>query len=289
MKRIALRLGLTTLLILSLCLPLTGCGEFLHELFVESREEREERVYRETIDAIFTALDAGDADGLLGLFSEEARHGDPDLEADIAYLMKVYKGPYVTNGFDGLLGGGASFEPEGKTYNIFNSVAVQAGDTYYWIYLKHTYQCDTDPGKIGITNLAFFTADEWSLYLYDEDDEDDEEREDSLGLTVYADKTLDGEWHCIYGKPIQYTPREAIDPDEAVAQLNKTDSFSAFKEVFGEPAGSWVYHYYPLPDEGGEARWLCVGAVEKEDWIYGIFVVDRFAWVEELWDNPREG
>ena len=273
------------LLILSLCLPLTGCGDLLREMFVESREEREERIYTETIEAIFAALDAGDADGLLGLFSEEAWHGDPDLEADIAYLMEVYQGPYVTNGFDGLLGSDASFEPEGRTYHIYTSVPVQAGDTYYWIYLKHTYQSDPDPTRIGITSLSFYTADEWSLLLYDED----AQRPEVLGLTVYAEKTLDGEWRCIYGDPIQYTPREAIDPDEAVAQLNKTDSFSAFKEVFGEPAGSWVYHYYPLPDEGGEARWLCVGAVEKEDWIYGIFVVDRFAWVEELWDNPREG
>ena len=62
----------------------------------------------------------------------------------------------------------------------------------------------------------------------------------------------------------------------------------AFKEAFGEPAGSWIYHYYPLPDENGEARWLRVGAVENEDWIYDLSVVDRFGWLEELWDNPRE-
>ena len=285
MKRAALRLVLTILLILSLCLPLTGCGDLLREMFIESREEREERVYTETIEAIFTALDAGDADGLLGLFSEEAWHGDPDLEADIAYLMEVYQGPYVTNGFDGLLGSDASFEPEGRTYHIYTSVPVQAGDTYYWIYLKHTYQSDPDPTRIGITSLSFYTADEWSLLLYDED----AQRPEVLGLTVFAEQTLDSEWRCIYGSPIQYTPREAIDPNEAVEQLEKTDSFAAFKEAFGEPAGGWIYHYYPLPDEDGEQRWLCVGAVEDEDWIYGIFVVDRFAWVEELWDNPREG
>ena len=285
MKHTAFRYSLIILLILSLCLPLTGCSEILREIFVESREEREERVYVETIEALFAALDAGDAEGILALFSEEARHGDPELEADIAYLMEVYKGPYVTNGFDGLLGSDASFEPEGRTYNIYTSVPIQAGDTYYWIYLKHTYQCDPDPEKIGITTLTFYTADEWSLMMYDEESNWD----DSLGLTVYAEKALDGEWRCIYGDPIQYTPREAINPDEAVAQLEKTDSFSAFKAAFGEPAGSHIYHYYPLPDEEGEQRWLCVGAVEDEDWVYGIFAVDRFAWVEELWDNPREG
>ena len=272
-------------LILSLCLPLTGCGEFLHELFVESREEREERVYGETIDALFAALDAGDADAILGLFSEEAQTGDPDLEADIARLMEVYKGPYVTHGFDGLLHGEADFEPTGHTYVISATTPVQAGDTYYWVYLRYTYECEPDAARVGITELEFYTADERSLELYDEESH----WENSLGLTVYAEKTLDGEWRCIYGMPIQYTPREAIDPDDAVAQLEKTDSFSAFKEVFGEPAGGWVYHYYPLPDEDGEARWLCVGAAEDDDWIYGIFVVDRFVWVEELWDNPREG
>ena len=285
MKRIALRLGLTTLLILSLCLPLTGCSEILHEIFVESREEREERVYVEAIEAIFTALDAGDADALYDLFSAEAKAGDPDLEADIARMMEVYEGPYVTHGFDGLLGGSAHFEQEGSTYSIFTSTPIEAGDTYYWIYLNYTYQCDPNPANIGITELEFFTADEWCLELYDEEST----RQPSRGLTVYAEKTLDGEWRCIYGDPIQYAHREAINPGEAVAQLEKTDSFSAFKEVFGEPAGSHIYHYYPLPDEDGEQRWLCVGAVEDEDWVYGIFAVDRFAWVEELWDNPREG
>lgn len=273
------------LLILSLCLPLTGCGDLLREMFIESRDEREERVYRETIDAIFTALDAGDADGLLGLFSEEAWHGDPDLEADIAYLMKVYKGPYVTNGFDGLLGGGASFEPEGKTYNIFNSVAVQAGDTYYWIYLKHTYQCDTDPGKIGITSLSFYTADEWSLYLYDEDDE---EREDSLGLTVYADRTLDSPWRCIYGTPLLYTDREAVDLLEAKAQIEENDSYAAFVERFGEPAASYIYRYYPLPDENGEPRWLCLGYDDREgydDSIHTAYIVDRFVYLDMLLED----
>lgn len=284
MKRIALRLGLTILLILSLCLPLTGCGDLLREMFIESRDEREERIYTETIDAIFTALDAGDAHGLLGLFSEEAWHGDPDLETDIAYLMEVYQGPYVTNGFDGLLGSNASFGPEGRTYHIYTSVPIQAGDTYYWIYLKHTYQSDPDPTRIGITSLSFYTADEWSLMMYDEERGWD----DSLGLTVYAEKTLDGEWRCIDGEPIQYTDREAIDPADAAAQMEKTDSFAAFKEAFGEPAGGWIYHYYPLPDENGEARWLRVSAGENEDRIYSLSVVDRFGWVEMLWDNPTE-
>lgn len=261
-----------------LCLSLSGC------LFGESREQKEERIFVETVEAIFAALDAKDADALYGLFSAEAWAGDPDLEADIARLLEVYEGPYVTHGFDGILGGGADFEPEGRTYDIFYSVPVQAEDTYYWIYLKYTYQCDPDPTRIGITEMSFYTADEWSLMTYDEDGHWD----DSLGLNVYADKILDGEWRCIYGNPIQYTPRETVDPDEVVEQLDKTDSFSAFKDVFGEPAGSHIYHYYPLPDEDGEERWLCVGAVENEDWIYGIFVVDRFMWIEQLWDNPKE-
>ena len=284
MKRIALRLGLTTLLILSLCLPLTGCGEILHELFIESREEREERVYVETVEAIFAALDAGDAATLYDLFSAEAKAGDPELEADIARMMEVYKGPYVTHGFDGLLGGSAHFEQEGSTYSIFTSTPIEAGGTYYWVYLNYTYQCDPDPEKIGITKLTFYTADERSLMMYDEESNWD----DSLGLTVYAEKTLDGEWRCIDGEPIQYTDREAIDPADAAAQMEKTDSFSAFKEAFGEPAGGWIYHYYPLPDENGEARWLRVSAGENEDRIYSLSVVDRFGWVEMLWDNPTK-
>ncbi len=238
----------------------------------------------ETVEALFAALDAKDADALYALFSEEAQQGDLDLETDIANLLEIYKGPFVTHGFDGNFHGEASFEPEGCTYIISTTTPVEAGGTYYWVYLRCTYECEPDATKVGITELGFYTADEWSLLLYDED----ANHEESLGLTVYSDKTLDSEWRCIYGTPIQYTPREAVDPNEAVGQLEKTDSFSAFKENFGEPVGSWVYHYYPLPDEDGEARWLCIGAVEGEDWIHSVFVVDRFVWLEELWDNPRE-
>ena len=42
------------------------------------------------------------------------------------------------------------------------------------------------------------------------------------------------------------------------------------------------------PDENGEARWLRVSAGENEDRIYSLSVVDRFGWVEMLWDNPTK-
>lgn len=272
------------LLILSLCLPLTGCGEILHELFVESREEREERVYVETIEAIFAALDAGDADALYDLFSAEAKEGDPELEADIARMMEVYKGPYVTHGFDGILGGGAHFEQEGRTYSVFTSTPIEAGDTYYWVYLTYTYQCDPNPANIGITELGFFTADEWCLALYDEEST----REPSRGLTVYADKTLDSPWRCIYGKPVLYTDREAVDLLEAKEQIEENDSYAAFVKRFGEPAASYIYRYYPLPDENGEPRWLCLGYDDREgydDSIHTAYIVDRFVYLDMLLDE----
>ena len=65
-----------------------------------------------------------------------------------------------------------------------------------------------------------------------------------------------------------------------------TKSFSCMKSEPPRPAGGWIYHYYPLPDENGEARWLRVSAGENEDRIYSLSVVDRFGWVEMLWDNP---
>ena len=270
-----LRVLVAELLSVSLCLSLFGC------LFGETREQREERLYAEAIEQVFAALDEGNANALRQLFSEEAQQGDPDLDGDITRLMEVYGGSYVTHGFDGLLHSSASFEPEGRTHSVSATTPVEAGGAYYWVYLRLTYQCDPDPAQVGITELEFYTADEWSLFLYDED----RMIEESLGLTVYADKTLDREVRCIDGNPIQYTPREAIDPDEAVEQLNKTDSFSAFKERFGEPVGSWVCHYYPLPDEDGEARWLRIGDDERDDRVYSATVVDRFEYLETLWEG----
>lgn len=251
---------------------------------MESREEREERVYVETIEAIFAALDAGDADALYDLFSAEAKEGDPELEADIARMMEVYKGPYVTHGFDGILGGGAHFEQEGRTYSVFTSTPIEAGDTYYWVYLTYTYQCDPNPANIGITELGFFTADEWCLALYDEEST----REPSRGLTVYADKTLDSPWRCIYGKPVLYTDREAVDLLEAKEQIEENDSYAAFVKRFGEPAASYIYRYYPLPDENGEPRWLCLGYDDREgydDSIHTAYIVDRFVYLDMLLDE----
>lgn len=273
-----------TLLILSLCLPLTGCGEILHELFVESREEREERVYVETVEAIFAALDAGDADALYNLFSAEAKAADPELGADIARMMEVYEGPYVTHGFDGILGGDAHFEQEGRTYSVFTSTPIEAGDTYYWIYLTYTYQCDPNPANIGITELEFFTADEWCLELCDEEST----REPSRGLTVYADKTLDHEWRCIYGNPLVYTDRGTVDLLEAKEQIEENDSYAAFVARFGEPAASYIYRYYPLLDENGEPRWLCLGYDDREgydDSIHTAYIVDRFVYLDMLLED----
>jgi hypothetical protein len=241
----------------------------------------------ETIEAIFTALDAGDADALYDLFSAEAKAGDPELEADIARMMEVYKGPYVTHGFDGLLGGSAHFEQEGSTYSIFTSTPIEAGDTYYWIYLNYTYQCDPNPANIGITELEFFTADEWCLELYDEEST----RQPSRGLTVYADKTLDSPWRCIYGTPLLYTDREAVDLLEAKAQIEENDSYAAFVKRFGEPAASYIYRYYPLPDENGEPRWLCLGYDDREgydDSIHTAYIVDRFVYLDMLLDDDTE-
>ena len=95
-------------------------------------------------------------------------------------------------------------------------------------------------------------------------------------------------WRCIYGKPVLYTDREAVDLLEAKEQIEENDSYAAFVDRFGEPAASHIYRYYPLPDENGEARWLCLGYDDREgydDSIHTAYIVDRFVYLDMLLDE----
>jgi len=60
---------------------------------LDSMTSREEKSFREMFDALFTAMDNGDKDGIKDLFSTTAVNEIPDLDSRIEGFLNEYKGP----------------------------------------------------------------------------------------------------------------------------------------------------------------------------------------------------
>jgi len=60
---------------------------------LDAMTSREEKVFRELFDALFTAMDNGDKDGIKDLFSIVAINEIPDLDSKIEEFLNVYNGP----------------------------------------------------------------------------------------------------------------------------------------------------------------------------------------------------
>lgn len=271
MKRL-LCLLLSILFILSLC----SCGM----LYID--DSKEKKAYKDTITVLFNALDNKDADTIYNLFSPSVREQDKDLNEQIEKLLSEYKGPIDEIGWDGLLAGGASYEYGEKSKNAYTTFPVRSGDTYYWCYLDLMYENTFDEKQIGITQLNFYTADEYCIIRYD----DNANIDDSVGLEVYTEKTLDTDIRCINGWPHKYSSTtKALNIDHVNNFLKNSDNFTEFKNQFGEPNAENIYAYYNLQQENEKPRYLEIGV--DDDSIHNIGIVDDFKYIETIFDDEE--
>ena len=227
--------------------------------------------YEKTLNTFFDALDKGDKETIYNLFSPMAQKADAELKDDIDKLVALYTGPT-----DEVLWDGDSSGPwirnDGKNeYYATSSFLVRSGDTYYWCYLKLLYEYDEDPKQIGITELEFYTADEYCI-SQDNWFFNNERTENTLGLTVYSEQTLDCEVRLIEGKLHKYTPTEQFLNIDAVKEfLDSCYSYVEFVNQFGEPNAFRAYYYYELPLQDGAPRYLKI-SLEKGNIFYANIV-----------------
>ena len=271
-----LKSSICTFLCCFLMLSLCSCGMFLVS------DSEEQNAYNDTLKSLFNAIDNKDEDAIYNLFSPEVRKKDKNLKEQIKKLITVYSGPTDEIGYDGLLAGEAVYE-NGETYkDAETSFPIRSGDTYYWCYIKIVYKSTADESKIGITQLDFSTADEACIAYYD----DEYVREEDIGLTIYAEQTIQDNIRCIDGKPHKYieTDKE-LNVDDVKEFLKSSKNFKDFQNKFGKPNFENIFCYYSLPKQNGKNQYLEIGFNDYDFTIYGVHIVDDFKYIETVFED----
>ena len=234
------------------------------------------------VDGLFAALDARDGEAVAALFSPEVREKDEDLEEQIRQLLAVYPGP--TERYDLEYDGGAKQRSGGSYYNPTScTVYTTCGGEDYWCWFTLMYQ-NSDPEKVGVKSIRFFTAEEYCGVCYD-----DWEIPAEDGLAVYAQRTLDCEVRAIRGDAYKYTPPEApLDLGEVEAFLSTGEkTYDEFVARFGEPCAERIWYFYQLPPEDGAPRYLRMIVDYNDKTVSGFCLVDDTKWLGRLFEEEE--
>lgn len=278
-------LWITGLLVVAFCC--TGCSRIPHERFF-AMQSKEDAIYGEAVGAFFTALDNRNAQEVRQLFSVSVQASALDLDEQIHRLMEVYPGPTeIDEEMNYLLAGSYSSNYGSKVSSVYSWFPVISNGEYYFCRLELMYENDEDEEQIGITNVQFFTDDEYCLLRYDEFGKELEA--DTIGLQVYADRVLtDCEVRTVEGHPYQFTPADMpLDEGEVKAFLDQSNVYADFIAHFGEPNAVYIYSIYELPAEAGKMRYLRIGVENQTGEIYGASVVDDLNWLYALWESDE--
>ncbi len=259
-------------------LSLCGCG------WLDMGELKEQRKYEDAVSSFFEALDNQDVEAICNLFSPAANAKDEDLRDQIDVLLSIYDGPTSEIGWDGLLAGEASYDGPEIVKTAYSTFPVRCDDVYYWCYLEITYESTFDRNRIGITQIDFYTADEYCIFYYD----DNAQKISTPGLNVFSGEELDCEVRCIGGWPHKYSKERVISLDAAKDYFASTDDFSiaTFKADCGEPCAEHVYTYYELDRPNGEPRYLELG-VDYDGSIFCANVVGDFGFIECIFNSEE--
>lgn len=144
---------------------------------------------------------------------------------------------------------------------------------------------NSDPEKVGVTRIRFFTAQEFCGVHYD-----DWDIPPTDGLDVYAERTLDCQVRAIEGRAYKYTPPQApLDLDEVEAFLAGGEkTYDDFVERFGEPCAVNIWYFYELPPEDGAPRYLRMNVDYNDQTVFGFSMVDDRQWLCRLFQPQEE-
>lgn len=265
-------------LALAFFLCLGGCAQGGRVIDVSG----ERKALGDAVDGLFAALDARDGEAIAALFSPKIRSEDTDLPDQIEKLLAVYPGP--TTRYDWEDDGGYKERSGGSYTNTANcTVYATCGGEDYWCWLGLMYQ-NSDPEKVGVTSIRFFTAEEFCGVHYDDWDIPAEE-----GLAVYAERTLDCPVRAIESRPYKYTPPAApLDLDEAEEFLAGGErTYDEFVARFGEPCAVNIWYFYELPPEDGAPHYLRMIVDYNDRTVAGFSVVDDRQWLCRLFEKEE--
>lgn len=281
---------------LLLCVACSGCA-LLDTLarWVESGVSgepyvsREEQIYIETAESFLDAVAREDRTAVRALFSENVRETDEDFDAQLDLLFEADLDASAFWDRDDIQLQGSYRHDDGRHAAVVqDTFPIRDRGRYYWCSLELTYTDDFDPGEVGITALAFYSAEYYCALLYEAADA---EWPAGSGLDVRTAYPADGDIRAAGGSPYRFENDTPPLEEDAVRDfLGQTDSFSAFCAHFGAPNAAQVYYIYALQSDADEAPlYLQLTVVEETDTIYTAAVVDDLGWLRLVWKRADEG
>lgn len=281
MKKKILNICMAVLLA-ALCCFHTGCG-FNKYLLISS----EEKIYNQTVDDFFQALDARDKEALKELFAPSVRKKDKTLDENIDKLLECYSGPTDICKRDGGMVAGSYSNDHGKgSAEVDSGFPVVSNGKYYWCYFTLMYKNDWDKDEIGIKEVRLATIEYEceARYAYDAEsragmmDKGGDDSDESA-LLVLTECSVDYEARFVGGYPKKFMP---IDRELSQAQVEEffqtSYSYSEFVKEFGQPnvPGEFTDDScaYELSDEGDEPRYLHLILDNDGDTIFSAWVVN---------------
>lgn len=281
---------------LLLCAACSGCA-LLDTLarWVESGVSgepyvsREEQIYIETAESFLDAVAREDRAAVRALFSENVRETDEDFDAQLDLLFEADLDASAFWDRDDIQLQGSYRHDDGRHAAVVqDTFPIRDRGRYYWCSLELTYTDDFDPGEVGITALAFYSAEYYCALLYEAADA---EWPAGSGLDVRTAYPADGDIRAAGGSPYRFENDTPPLEEDAVRDfLGQTDSFSEFCAHFGAPNAAQVYYIYALQSDADEATlYLQLTVVEETDTIYTAAVVDDLGWLRLVWKRADNG
>ena len=289
--------------VLGVCLlaACPGCAERADNLWrlVNSELSGEEYVSAraqaclDAAEGLLDALETGDRDAIVELFSLEVRAGSDDLEAQADKLVESCSGhvDYLDTHSVTQPQESEKIDHGKRRVELSTGFSFALGGENYWCYMTLVSENDFDEAEEGVSTVIVWSEDAYSAMLYDARETDWPE---GAGLHLRLSYPLEWETRLVNDDPLRYEAGDTIpDVDDVTAFLDGGEkTVDDFEERFGRPCCvSWTGDgrvYYELAGDGEGPRYLEVNAAAPDEPIYSAYVVNERGVVEKVWDKDGD-
>jgi len=286
-------------------LLLASCnlGDETSEVFQNSRTKvldtmasREEKVFHELFDTLFTALDNNDKNGIKDLFSVVAINEIPDLDSKIEDFLNVYNGPMEVENIKysaGYSGGKTEYGKRQTRLHNLNTIIIADGIRYHIgvvLYSEDDFNKDNE----GIHILEFSTDEAYNSIYYANHISYDAEP----GFYYQYSAEIRDDIKFIEDRKWNYTHYDRVlTAEEIRAIVEKNNDYNKLIAVIGEPNCSWAeykFYYYELANglfaviKLDDTTWEReYRSIENPDAIVAIYIANETENIETIWTSDN--
>ena len=289
--------------VLGLCLLVAcpGCAERADTLWrlVHSELSGEEYVSPrgqaclDAAEGLLGALEAGDEDAIVGLFSPEVRAGSDDLDERARELVECCSGhvDYLDTHSVTQPQESEKVDDGQRRVELSTDFSFALDGENYWCFMTLVKENDFNEAEVGVSTIIVWSEDAYSAMLYDARGTDWPE---GTGLHLRLSYPLEWETRLVNDDPLRHEAGDAIsDVDEVTVFLDGGEkTVDDFEGRFGQPCCvSWTgdgHVYYELAGDGEDPRYLEVNATVPDEPIYSAYVVGERGVVEKVWDEDGD-